>query len=91
MQMAAGPRPADAVLLSLSAANRDPRVFAAPDRLDVERDPRSHVAFGFGIHQCIGQSLARLELQVALATLLRRLPDSVWATHRPRSWNTATA
>ena len=67
-------RAGDAVLISLSAANRDPRAFESPDELDVERNPRNHVAFGFGIHQCIGQPLARLELQVALATLLRRLP-----------------
>ncbi|MEU9478698.1 cytochrome P450 [Streptomyces sp. NPDC048191] len=64
----------DAVLLSLAAANHDPRVYPDPGRLDVERNARGHVAFGFGVHQCIGQPLARLELQVALATVLRRLP-----------------
>ncbi|MGP3953884.1 cytochrome P450 [Streptomyces sp. 7N604] len=64
----------DPVVLSVAAANHDPRVFDDPGRLDVERASRGHVAFGFGVHQCIGQPLARLELQVALATLLRRLP-----------------
>ncbi|MFB7666722.1 cytochrome P450 [Kitasatospora sp. NPDC056138] len=64
----------DAVLLSLAAANHDPRAFDAPDRLDVERNSRGHVAFGFGVHQCLGQPLARLELQIALDTILRRLP-----------------
>ena len=48
--------------------------FAAPERLDVTREARSHVAFGFGVHQCLGQSLAGVELQVILDTLIRRLP-----------------
>jgi cytochrome P450 len=64
-----------AVLLSLSAANHDPRAFEDPAELDVERNSRGHVAFGFGVHQCLGQSLARLELQVALTTIIRRLPE----------------
>jgi cytochrome P450 len=55
-------------------ANRDPRVFADPEKLDLTRDARHHVAFGFGIHQCLGQPLARVELQVVLATLHRRMP-----------------
>ncbi|MFC7882592.1 cytochrome P450 [Streptomyces sp. NPDC057376] len=56
-------------------ANRDPEVFPDPDRLDLTRDARRHVTFGYGIHQCLGQPLARMELQVAYPTLLRRLPD----------------
>ncbi|GAA4994192.1 hypothetical protein GCM10025734_23980 [Kitasatospora paranensis] len=58
----------------LSTANRDGLVFADGDELDVTRDARRHFAFGFGVHQCLGQPLARVELQIALETLLRRLP-----------------
>lgn len=56
-------------------ANRDPEVFPDPDAFDVHRDASRHVAFGFGIHQCLGQILARLELQVVLPLLLQRLPN----------------
>ena len=63
------------VLCVLDTANHDEQAFAEPDELDITREARSHVAFGFGVHQCLGQSLARVELQVALETLLRRLPD----------------
>ncbi|WP_042372488.1 cytochrome P450 [Streptacidiphilus neutrinimicus] len=64
----------EGVVCMLSTANRDGSVFASPDELDVGRDARRHVAFGFGVHQCLGQPLARLELQIALETLIRRLP-----------------
>ncbi|HEY2654480.1 MAG TPA: cytochrome P450 [Solirubrobacteraceae bacterium] len=64
----------DGIVLAGEVANRDEDVFAAPDRLDVDRDARGHVAFGFGVHQCLGQSLARLELQVVYGTLYRRIP-----------------
>lgn len=67
-------RAGDAVTVALPAANRDPSRFAAPDVLDLGRDARGHVAFGHGVHQCVGQNLARLELSVALPALFRRFP-----------------
>jgi cytochrome P450 len=65
----------DGVIAAADIANRDESVFESPDHFDVHRDARQHVAFGFGIHQCLGQHLARLELEVALTTLFDRLPD----------------
>lgn len=65
----------ETVLLSLAAANRDPRRFPDPDRLDLGRDASGHLALGHGIHYCMGAPLARLETEIALSALLERLPD----------------
>lgn len=62
------------VLLSLAAANRDPRRFARPDEFDVERASRRHLAFGWGIHLCIGAALARTELRMLLEALVAHPP-----------------
>jgi len=68
---------AERVLLSWTAANRDPAVFAEPDQVDVERDAHRHVAFGAGPHRCIGAPLARAEFDAALDVVLDRVPDYV--------------
>ncbi|MEV6350837.1 cytochrome P450 [Actinoplanes sp. NPDC051851] len=67
-------RAGDGVILASDAANRDPAMFTDPDRLDLGRDARRHMAFGYGPHQCLGQQLARVELQVVYGTLYRRIP-----------------
>jgi cytochrome P450 len=70
----------DMVLLAIAAADRDPHRFPAPDRLDVGVADPGHLAFGHGVHYCLGAPLARLEGQVAFAALLARLPDLTLAT-----------
>ncbi|MGG2461411.1 cytochrome P450 [Streptomyces sp. RGM 3693] len=67
-------RSGDAVIVSNSIANRDGSVYEDPDTLDVRRSARHHLSFGFGVHQCLGQNLARLELEVILNALFDRVP-----------------
>jgi cytochrome P450 len=68
-------RAGEGIIVELAIANRDANVFAEPDRLNLRREAaRHHNAFGFGIHQCVGQQLARVELQVVYGTLYRRVP-----------------
>jgi cytochrome P450 len=63
------------VLLAKHAANRDPRRYNDPDRLDLTRDPSGQLGFGHGAHHCLGAQLARMDLEVALTTLLQRCPN----------------
>lgn len=68
-------RAGDNVLLVQSAANRDADVFRDPDVLDITRNPNPHVGFGFGVHHCLGNFLARLEAQVAYVEIMKAMPD----------------
>jgi hypothetical protein len=67
-------RRGEGIVVAHDAANRDPVGFPDPGTLDIHREARHHLAFGFGVHQCLGQSLARVELQVVYGTLYRRVP-----------------
>jgi cytochrome P450 len=74
-------RAGEGVIFSNDSGNRDADAFPDhPDRLNLHRDARHHIAFGFGPHQCLGQPLARLELQVVYGTLYRRIPTLRLAT-----------
>jgi cytochrome P450 len=79
----------DFVLVSLLGANRDEERFAAADELDVERDASGHLAFGYGIHHCLGAPLARLEGEIAFRTLLDRFPD-IALDGEPGAFRTST-
>jgi cytochrome P450 len=70
------------VFMAISSANRDPGQFPDPDRLDLSRDTSGHLAFGYGIHYCLGASLARMEAEVALGALLARFPGLSLAVPR---------
>jgi len=67
----------DAVIMHQSTADREPGIFEDPHRFDITREIRQHLTFGAGIHGCIGQPLARMELQVGIGTLVQRLPGMV--------------
>ena len=63
------------VRLSLAAANRDPELFSEPNQFDITRHPNPHLAFGYGRHHCLGAHLGRMEAQIAIGTLIKRLPN----------------
>jgi hypothetical protein len=77
--------PGERVFILLNAANRDPRAYADPDRLDLQRAGPPHLAFGFGLHICLGFPLARLEGQIALPAVLARWPH-LELTDAPLQW-----
>jgi cytochrome P450 len=72
-----------AVIAVIGSANRDPRQFPDADRFDITRAPNSHLAFGHGIHFCLGAPLARLEARVALADFLGRVKGFALAEEKP--------
>ena len=76
-------RQGELLYLSLGAANRDPEMFSEPDRFDVGREDNRHLAFGVGPHLCLGMTLARRELEVALGRLVQRLPRLRFDGERP--------
>jgi cytochrome P450 len=67
-------RAGEGIIALLAAADWDPGMFPEPERFDVHRGNRHHVAFGYGVHQCLGQNLARLELEIVFSTLFARIP-----------------
>ncbi|MFD7814000.1 cytochrome P450 [Streptomyces sp. NPDC059785] len=83
------------ILMFLGAANRDPARWTDPGRFDLRRDPSGHVGFGMGIHQCVGQHIARLEAEILLTALAHRI-DHIELTGTPhrhpkntlRTWRT---
>jgi cytochrome P450 len=77
-------RRGDMIFACLAAANSDPAVFEHPERLDLHREPNPHMAFGDGIHYCLGAKLARVELETALRLLFARFPDLRLAAPRSR-------
>jgi cytochrome P450 len=68
-------REGDVAFMCIAGANRDERAFPDPDRVDISRDTRHHIAFGLGGHHCLGAPLARLEGHLGLRTLFERCPD----------------
>ena len=69
-----------AVMVALASADRDPQQFEKPDEVNIERRPAEHLAFGKGIHVCLGAPLARMEGQIAIGTLVKRMPNLQMAT-----------
>ncbi|WP_281169937.1 cytochrome P450 [Streptomyces prunicolor] len=68
------------VVVAMNAANRDPRAFQDPDALDIDRRMIRHIGFGYGVHACLGQNVARAELRTVLPKLFQRFPNLRLAT-----------
>ncbi len=84
-------RRGDLVMPLIAAANRDPRAFERADQLDITRSPNRHVAFGLGVHYCLGSPLARMEGKLAINALLRRFPEIELRAPRDRlRWRRST-
>ena len=77
----------DSVLLPFPAANRDPRVFPDADKVIIDREENRHVAFGLGIHRCLGSNLARLELRLAVEVFIQRFPQFQLADAQAVTWS----
>jgi cytochrome P450 len=77
----------DKVLLTFPAGNRDPAIFDEPDEFQIDRLHNRHVAFGAGIHRCLGSNLARMELRVAIETFLERIPTFTLADGATGDWS----
>lgn len=76
------PKKGDMLVILIGSANRDPAEFENADRVDITRTKNKHLAFGMGIHHCLGSSLAEAEGQIAVSTLLKRLPELKLKTDR---------
>ncbi|MGP9811725.1 cytochrome P450 [Rhodopseudomonas sp. NSM] len=83
-------KPGNMVLLSFPAANRDPDVFPEADRVKIDRKENPHVAFGLGIHRCVGSNLARMEMTVAIEEWLKRIPEFTLDPTEPVRWSEGT-
>lgn len=83
-QLSAG----DSILLGMPSANRDSAEFPSADRVDIGREVNRHLAFGVGIHRCIGSSMARMEMRIALEEWLRAIPEFTLAPGDAVKWST---
>ena len=83
-------RKGEMVLLSFPSANRDPEKFSDAAIVKIDRQENPHVAFGLGIHRCIGSNLARMEMRIALQEWLKRLPDFELDRSRRMTWSEGT-
>jgi cytochrome P450 len=83
-------RKGEMVLLSFPSANRDPEKFSDAGSVKIDRKQNPHVAFGLGIHRCIGSNLARMEMRIALEEWLKRIPEFELDRNRPMTWSEGT-